>query len=197
MRRAAMKRFSLKSLFRIFPAMMVVLGSVAVSSASGGVAFDPIFSMAMLWRIINFIILAAVLYKFMAQPMRDFLASRREEILNSLEQAKQSKEKAEARYKDLSQRLENRDQEFEEIRKSAIENAEKQKEQIIAAAHDSARKMEEKARASIQQELKMAQESLKQEAAEMALKIAEEKLLREIKSGDHERFMDNYIAGLK
>jgi F-type H+-transporting ATPase subunit b len=196
------QRYNVKNLLTFIPALMIILvmATVALASSEGGgheTQFEPIISMAMLWRVINFVILAAVLYKFMAQPLRDFFAGRREQILASLEEAKKSKEGAEARYNELTQRLVNRDQEFEEIRKNAIENAEKVKNQIIADAHDKARKMEEKARESIQQELKKAQESLKQEAAELALSMAEDKLVKEVTSSDQKRFMDEYISGLK
>jgi F-type H+-transporting ATPase subunit b len=202
MRQKIIQYLNLKGLLTLIPAGMILFGTAAFALAASGeggheTTFEPIISMAMLWRVVNFTVLAAVLYKFMAQPLRDFFSSRREQILTSLEEAKKSKEEAESRYNELSRRLANRDQEFEEIRKAAVENAEKIKNQIIADAHDKAQKMEEKAKASIQQELKKAQEDLKREAAELALKHSEEKLLREINTTDHKRFMDDYIAGLK
>jgi len=156
-----------------------------------------IFSLAMLWRVINFTILFAVLYKFLSQPVRDFFAGRRGEILASLEEAKKSKEEAEAKYQELSKRLANRDEEFSDIRKNATENAENLKERMIAEAHEKATRMEEKAKESIEQEMKKAREILKREAAELALKLSEEKLVKELTAEDHRRFMDEYIAGLK
>ena len=156
-----------------------------------------IFSLAMLWRVINFTILFAVLYKFLAQPVRDFFAGRRGEILASLEEAKKSKEEAEAKYQELSKRLANRDEEFSDIRKQATENAEKLKERMIAEAHEKAKRMEEKAKESIEQEMKKARETLKREAAELALKLAEEKLGKELTAEYHRRVMDEYIAGRK
>lgn len=178
--------------------ILVSLAGVALASGEEGhPTFEPIISMAMFWRIVNFVVLFAILYKFTAKPVRDFFANRREGIISSLEEAKRAKEDAEGRYRELSQRLANRDQEFEEIRRSALENAEKVRDEIIAEAHERARRMEEKAKESIEQELKKARESLKREAAELALKLSEERLKKEITSSDHKRFVKEYIAGLK
>lgn len=185
----------------ILIAGLVVAGTASVLWAAGEGGHEEeavaILSMAMLWRVINFTILFVVLYKFLAQPVRDFFAGRREEILTALEEAKKSKDDAEAKYQDLSRRLANREEEFSDIRKKAIENAEKLKERLIAEAHDKAKRMEEKAKESIEQEMKKARETLKREAAELALKLSEEKLVKELTAEDHRRFMDEYIAGLK
>ncbi len=185
----------------ILTAGLVMAGTASLVWAAGEGGHEEeavaIFSMAMLWRVINFTILFAVLYKFLAQPVRDFFAGRREEILTSLEEAKKSKEEAEARYQELSRRLANREEEFSDIRKKATENAEKLKERMIAEAREKARRMEEKAKESIEQEVKKARETLKREAAELALKLSEEKLVKELTAEDHRRFMDEYIAGLK
>ncbi|NOY52767.1 MAG: F0F1 ATP synthase subunit B [Deltaproteobacteria bacterium] len=178
--------------------MMVGTASVLWAAGEGGAEkVVPILSMEMFWRVVNFAVLAILLYKFLAQPMRDFFAGRREAILKSLEEAKKSKEEAEAKYRELSDRLANRDEEFADIRKKAIENAEKLKERLIAEAHEKAKRMEEKAKESIEQEMKKARETLKREAVELALKLSEEKLVQELTPGDHRRFMDEYIAGLK
>jgi F-type H+-transporting ATPase subunit b len=191
----------IRGLFSLLLPLLVLLSLAGMAMAAGEEGghpeFEPILSMAMLWRTVNFVILFAVLYKFIAKPMRDFFANRREGIISSLEEAKQAKEDAERRYQDLSGRLANRDQEFEEIRRSALENAEKTKNQIIAEAHEKAKRMEEKARESIEQELKKARECLKQEAAELALKLSEERLKKEITPSDHIRFVNEYIADLK
>lgn len=198
-------RFRTRSLtgdvFHLLLPLLILLslaGAALASGEEGGrPAFEPILSMAMFWRVVNFVVLFAILYRFTAKPVRDFFANRREGIISSLEEAKRAKEDAEGRYRELSQRLANRDQEFEEIRKSALENAEKVRDEIIAEAHERARRMEEKAKESIAQELKKARESLKREAAELALKLSEERLKKEITSGDHKRFVNEYIAGLK
>ncbi len=176
-----------------------VVAVVAVASSGEGAhgAAPSFFSMEMLFRTLNFIVLLVILAKFLVKPIGDFLSSRREEILSKLEEAKRSKEAAEARYAELTQRLANRDEEFAEIRRNAEENAANLKERISSEAQEKAKRIEEKAKASIEQELKKAQETLKVEAAELALKLSREKLLREIKPDDHQRFVDSYIASLK
>jgi F-type H+-transporting ATPase subunit b len=177
---------------------LAMAATVLASEEAGAHGEMPsIISMSMFWRVINFTVLAVVLYKFLAKPMQTFFVGRREEIIASLEEARRNKEEAEARYRELSQRLQNRDREFEEIRRTAAENAEKLKERMIAEAHEKAQKLEEKAKASIEQEVKQAREDLKREAAEIALKMAEDNLMREITPADHRRFMDEYLAGLK
>ncbi len=173
--------------------------AVAAASEGGGVheEMPSLLSMSMLWRVINFAVLAGVMYKFLAKPLGNFLKGRREEIIKSLEEAKRNKEEAEARYRELSERLQNRDQEFAKIRETAAENAEKMRERMIAETREKAIELEEKAKASIEQELNQAREDLKRQAADLAVKLAEGKLSREITVDDHRRFMDEYLAGLK
>ena len=177
--------------------LLASAGTVLASGGGEGVEFESILSMAMFWRIVNFSVLMIIIVKFVFKPLGEYFSGRREQILTALEESKRNKEEAEARYKELSDRLANREQEFEEIRRTAIESAEKTKIQIITDAQAKAARMEEKARESIEQELKKAKESLKSEAAELALKLSGERLIKEIGSGDHKRFMDEYIAGLK
>jgi len=64
-------------------------------------------------------------------------------------------------------------------------------------AHEKVNKIEEKARESIRQEIKKAKESLKQEAVDLALKLSEERLLKEISSSDHKRFVASYLNEMK
>ncbi|MDX1764242.1 MAG: F0F1 ATP synthase subunit B [bacterium] len=191
----------LRRLSRLVLPCVVVLATAAVAAASeGGGAHEEmpsLLSMSMLWRVFNFAILAGILYKFVAKPLGVFLKGRREEIITSLEEAKRAKEAAESRYRELSERLANRDQEFAEIRKTASENAEKMQERMIAETRAKAIALEKKAKASIEQELKQAREDLKRQAADLAVKLAEDKLTREITVEDHRRFMDEYLAGLK
>lgn len=184
-------------LFMVIPFALILLGIAEMAVASGGAEFLPIMSSAMLWRVVNFIVLFGALYYFMAKPFRDFFVTRREEILASLEKAKSSKEEAEARYQELSQRLADRDKEFEEIRRTAVESAEKTKERMIAEAREKAIWMEKKAKESIEQEMKKARDALKREAAELAVTLSEEKLIKDLTPSDHDRFMEEYIAGMK
>lgn len=192
---------TLRGLVMMMIPMIILIGSACLAMASGGEegheAFAPIFSMDMLWRVINFSVLFGFIYKVTAGPVRTFMSTRRGQIQSALEQARKSKEEAESKYREITQRLGNRDKEFEEIRMTAVENAEKLKERIIADSHEMAIRMEEKARESIQQEIKKAREILKREAAERALKLSEEKLIKEITPGDQKRFVTGYIAGVK
>ncbi len=188
-------------LCRILPFFYLLLGTVSsVLAAAGEGAREevtPIFSSDMLFRGINFIILVVVLYKFLSNPFRTFFANRREQILNSLDEARKSKEEAETRYSELSRKLANRDQEFEEIRRVASENAEKIQERILTEAREKARRLEEKVQESIRQEVENARELLKREAVDLALRLSEERLKKEITSKDHRQFLDQYLAGLK
>ena len=158
--------------------------------------FEPILSKAMLFRVINFAILAGFLYKVLAGPARDFFAQRRNRIVEALEEARRNKEEAEARYRELRERLAGQEAEFEAIRRAALENAEQVKAEILKQAEDKARRIEEKARTSIEQELKKARQALTREAAEQALRLAEERLAAAVTPEDQRRFLDDYIAGL-
>ena len=68
-----------------------------------------------------------------------------------------------------------------------------EKEKIIESARITAEKMKEDAQARSEQELKKARSQLRAEAVELSVQMAEEILKKNIKKGDHENIVKDYL----
>ncbi len=77
-----------------------------------------------MWKIINFLILVIVLFKFARKPLGDFLQKRTELIEKTLEEAKEAKEAALKALKEVEGRLKTKDAEIEAIVAAAKKSGE-------------------------------------------------------------------------
>ena len=80
----------------------------------------------LLFQIINFLLLAVVLGKFLFKPARQLMRQRADEMESTLKQAAQDRNEAEALRKRLAARLEGAEEEAEKIIRQAREEAEQQ-----------------------------------------------------------------------
>ena len=105
-----------------------------------------------LFQIINFLILFAVLSRFIAKPLQRIMEKRTAEATNMLDDAAQDKENASRLRRELEERLKRRRIEAEEIRAKAREQSEAEHEMILRQAQEDARRIQEEARRDVQQE---------------------------------------------
>lgn len=136
-----------------------------------------------LWKVVNFSILVFVLVKFMGKPLRAFLKQRTELIEKSLKEAKEAKELAGKALVDIENKLRLKDKEIEEILAQARLAAKKEHDALIQQGERMRDKILEQAKNNIDYELKLAKDSIKAEAIEVAVELAE-KIIKEKLSGD-------------
>ena len=97
-------------------------------------------------------------------------------------------------FKDWQGKVVDLEGEIEEIRTGAHQRAEEERDQILAAARDTAERIRNDAVASVDQELRRAQEELRHEAAEIAVDLAANLLRDQVDDRDRERLMDEFIT---
>lgn len=68
-----------------------------------------------IFRIINFLIFAWLLYKFAGNAIKNYFKERRENIARSIEEAKKSREEAEKRYNEAKAKVANLEKEVQAI----------------------------------------------------------------------------------
>ena len=149
--------------------------------------------LATAWSIPNFLILITILWHFGKEPLDQTFKQRREEWENAIAEAKQARERAEALYQEYKNRLEQIDQELERIREELRAEAEAEKERLIAHAEDQARRIQNEAEFTAKQELLVARYKLREEAARLAVEIAEKVIKEVITDSDRERLIDEYL----
>jgi F-type H+-transporting ATPase subunit b len=167
---------------------------IAVSSEGGGHGFAW---KDLVWPLINFGVLAAILFFAGRKPVTQFFKKRTEVIEKSLEEAREARELATKTLEEVRERLANTDKEINEILSAAKKSGEKNKDSIIAEGEELKNKILEQAKTNIEFELQKARESIKSEAALMALELAEKQIKEKLGKEGQETLIDEYIRKLE
>jgi len=164
--------------------------------AEGGEAQESLFK-AYRWQIVNFAILVAALVYFTKKPLREFLKKRTELIEKSLKEAKEAKELAEKALAEVQERLKLKDKEIEEILSRTRLSAEKERALLLQQGEQMKEKILEQAKSNIEYELRHARESIKAEAAEIALELAEKKLKEKLTKEEQIRLIEESLKRME
>ena len=173
------------SLIVIFTAV-TVYASEGGEHSSGGLKY-------WVYQFINFAILVILLFKFLAKPVKNYLAQRRELIEKSIRDSQEAKELAQKALQEVEERLKLKDQEVQDILSSAKAIGEQEKLQLIQESEKMKEKIMEQAKTNIEFEVKMAKDALRLEAAELAIQLSEQKLKEKITPEEQEMLLQESI----
>jgi F-type H+-transporting ATPase subunit b len=144
----------------------------------------------------NFLIYAFILKKFAVPVVRDFLRSRREEILASIQDAAESKKQAEAVVSEYRAKLADIQREVDAIAAELRAEGEREKATLIREAEALAAKIKEDAAFLADQEVKIAQRKIREEIAAQAESAARELLGRHLRASDQSRLIEDFIQNV-
>ena len=180
----------------ILPFFILSLTFVAYAFGSGGGEEGEHGSIlkVYIYKIINFLILVIILFKFGRKPLGDFLKKRTELIEKTLSEAKEAKEAALKALKEAEERFKTKDAEVAAIVAAARKSGEIERDRIIEESGRLKEKILEQAKTNIEYELKHAKESIKAEAVELAMELAEKKLKDKLTKGEQERLLDESLV---
>ena len=168
--------------------------SVTQVWASAAEAEHHVLSINQIWfPLANFLIFVWILKRFALPLLRDFLRSRHEEILTTVQQAAESKRRAESIVEDYKSRLARLDQEAQSIQAALRGEGERQKEKLLEEAQALAKKVIEDAHFLADQEVKIARQRIREEMASLAETTARELVQRHITAMDQLRLADEFL----
>jgi F-type H+-transporting ATPase subunit b len=171
---------------------VLLVASAAYASGGGGDEGHGVM-VDYAWRMLNFAVLAFILYKLTWKKIKEFFSGRRDGIQTALEEAVKAKEEAEKKYREYTERLEKATGEIEGISAMIKAQGATEKEKLIESARNTAEKMKEDSQARMDQEIKKAGSQLRLEAAQLAVQMAEDMLTRTIKKEDHEKMVKDSL----
>jgi F-type H+-transporting ATPase subunit b len=148
---------------------------------------------AIVWRIINFLILAIIIFKVAKQPLKKFLSDRRSEIDTEIKEAEKMKTEAEDEYGEAERKMAELDQQAAEITALIEDQGRSQKEKFIQEATKTAERMLQEAQEHSRFELRKARHEFREELVEMAIDLAEQKIREKINQEDQENLVMGYI----
>jgi F-type H+-transporting ATPase subunit b len=172
-------------------AVVTLLGVITAASpalaAEGGAG-------ELFFPLLNFALLLAVLVYFGRRPIMGFFNDRRLRIQEDLEAAAEQKRQAEERYAGWQRKLAHLEEEIAAIREASRDRAASEREHILADARASAERIRADATAAIEQELRRSRSVLREEAASLAIELAENLLRVQVSDADRERLVSEFIA---
>ncbi|NPA24848.1 MAG: F0F1 ATP synthase subunit B [Deltaproteobacteria bacterium] len=184
----------------------LVLGlTVAVAGAAEGggehhkslytlLAEDPMPLLKdFLWRVLNLVVLLWILIKFAGKPVKEYFAGRRESIQKGIEEAREAKAAAEKIYKEYQDKLAGLDDELRQIEEKAQLEAEREKTRMRQETEELVAKLQQQARQMADQEVASAKRQLREEAAQLALEVAEKLVRENVSDDDRKRMVENYL----
>jgi F-type H+-transporting ATPase subunit b len=189
-------RASGRGLVTIFLPCLILLGLFTLTAAhasGGGGGHEGPNWFDFTWRVVNFLILAGVLYWLLAKKVKTFFTGRREGIRTALADAETARKEAEKKFQEYAVKLDRATGEIDEITQMIQAQGLTEKERIIEDARKAAEKMKEDTRARMEQEFNKASRELRIEAVRLSTQMAGELLRKNIQADDHEVMVKDYI----
>lgn len=147
-------------------------------------------------RLANFAILAGVLVYFLRAPIAAYLASRGTQIRQDLVTAAEMRATASAQLAEIARKLETLPAELEALKAQGAQDVMAEQARIAQAAAVERERLIEQTRREIASRLRLARRELTAHAAELAIKIAEERIKRSITPDDQLRLVDRFTSQL-
>ncbi|NLC71647.1 MAG: ATP synthase F0 subunit B [Desulfuromonadaceae bacterium] len=177
-------------------AMITFFASLAMAAGDGHGASKEVLLKDFIYRTINFAVMAGIIYYFVAKHFRKAMADRRQKIEAELHEARTARAEAEAKYQEVTVKLQKASDEIENIRLSIQREGEIEKEKIIANAQQAAGKIRADAEKVAAREIDRARNELRQEASHLAIVLAGELIRKNVTTEDQERFVSEYLKNV-
>ncbi|MBQ8163151.1 MAG: F0F1 ATP synthase subunit B [Clostridia bacterium] len=149
---------------------------------------------AILISLANLLILFFILKRFLYKPVKKVLSERREAIAADYSEAKNAKLLAQKDKEAWKIKMNEAQNEADNIIKKAENLAHIREEKIISEANKKAEGIVRRAENTAELELKQAEKSIKKEIANVSTALAEKLLEREVKRTDHESLIDDFLS---
>lgn len=144
----------------------------------------------------NFLIFAFIIVRYGLPLVRNFLQSRRDEVLAAVREAAAKKQRAEAIVQDYTNRLARLAQETESIAWSLRAEGEAEKKKLLSEAQTLAAKIKEDTRFLADQEVRVARQKIREEMADEAEARAREIVQHHLSSTDQDRLVEDFIQSI-
>jgi F-type H+-transporting ATPase subunit b len=164
-----------------------------MAAGGGGHADSGALLKDFFWRTLNFVIMAGILIYFVTKPVKNALKGRSETIASDLEEAQKARDEAEAKFAEYDEKLNKAEAEIEQIAADLKKEGEIERDKIIAAAKEQAEKIKQEAEKSAAFEVARARAELQQEAARLAVELAEGLLKKNVNDKDQNNMVDEYM----
>lgn len=177
---------------------MLLLAAAAFASGGGEGAHHVDRGAQMkdfVWRIVDFVILAAIIWWALKKAnLKASLAERQAGIERALKEAEEARAEADRKLAEYNTRLKQANEDIDKLQAAVRQEAQDEKARIIAEATAMAEKIRQQAQSTAAQEVAMATAALREEAARLAVELAEQTLKEKVTKDDQSRLVDEYLS---
>ena len=153
-----------------------------------------------IWLILislcNLVILFLILKKFLFKPVKKTLEMRQAEYDAKFAEADDKLKDAERVKAEYDKMLSNADEEADSIIKEAKDNASRRSDAIVSEAKEKAGIIVKNAEDEADLRRRKAEETIRDEIADVSVEIAEKIIGREVSAEDHKRLLDEFIDNI-
>jgi len=185
--------FACLSVLAALPPGLVLAAEEAAKHEEPGIIN---LNVTLLIQAVNFLILIALLSRFLFTPLRKFLADRAEGIEKALAEAKVAREAAAKAQEEHRAQIVATQREAAALRDQAQREVEAERQRLLKASRDEAQRLVDEARAAIEAEVRRARASLREEVVGLSLAAAERLLGRSMTGEDQKRLAEQYVREL-
>lgn len=179
---------------------VIVLGAAAALAAGGG-GHAPMPLDAILWelgiKILDVTIIAFFAFKYLSKPIARAMADRSETVRRTLDEASAGRREAEARLREAQEKNARLESEIQQLVDQTAVDIEREQAIILAEAQAGAERISRHARETFRQEIAKARAELHREAADLAVRLAEEHVRSTMTAEDQRRLAGDYLKQME
>lgn len=149
--------------------------------------------MKILLHLLNFALLAVGLFFLLYKPVKKFMDKRKEEIESEIKKGEDLQKEATELKATYEAKLTEAEEESERIKSEAFDSANNESARIIREANADAKAIREEADKELEELRRDTIAQAKDELAEVALRIADEVIGREVSREDNKRIVDECL----
>lgn len=161
---------------------------LALGAATGGLNTGDI-----IFQLVTFLILLALLRKYALGPIMNIMKQREEHIANEINSSEERNKEAQKLVEEQRELLKQARQEAQTLVENAKKLGEQQKEEIVQAARSEAGRLKDSALKEIEQEKDNAVAALREQVASLSVLIASKVIEKELNEQEQEKLINDYI----
>ncbi|WP_121610553.1 F0F1 ATP synthase subunit B [Mesobacillus foraminis] len=165
-----------------------VLGAAEGASHAAGINGGDI-----LFQLVMFLVLLALLKKFAWGPLMGIMKQREEHIAGEIKAAEQSRGEAQKNLEEQRELLKQARQEAQVLIENAKKQGDVQRDEIIALARTESDRIKQSAKQEIETQKEQAVAAIREQVASLSVLIASKVIEKELSAADQEKLINEYI----
>ncbi|MCC7181125.1 MAG: ATP synthase F0 subunit B [Acidobacteria bacterium] len=183
--------------FAVAVAAVALASAPAMAAAAEEAEHHEASLMDFFWPVVNFAILCWVLYYFLKAPLSTYLKDRGASIRKDLVDAAAIKNTATAQLEEIDRKLKALPGEIDSLRTRGQEEIAAEERRIAEQAAAERDRLLDQARRDIDVQVRLAKRALTEHAANLAVKLATDRIASGMTPADQDRLVDRYLEQVK